>query len=65
MVHVARMGEMKTGRKHSCWKGRHHSEDLGVDGRIMLKFFLASLTFNLYTRIRSMFNRCHVIHNIC
>jgi hypothetical protein len=37
--HVARVGEMRNAFKISSenLKGRDHSEDLGVDGRIILK----------------------------
>jgi hypothetical protein len=39
--HVARMDEMRNAYKVVVnLKGRHHSEDLGVNGRIILEFIL-------------------------
>jgi hypothetical protein len=40
--HVARMGEMRSAYKMLVGnlKGRNHSEDLGVDGRIILELTL-------------------------
>jgi hypothetical protein len=40
--HVARMGEMRNAYMHSVGtpEGKNHSEDLGVDGRIIFKLIL-------------------------
>jgi hypothetical protein len=49
--HLAPMGEMKIHTKF--WsenlKGRDHSEDLGVDGRIMMKCMLGKQDEKVWT----------------
>jgi hypothetical protein len=48
-VHVARMGEMHAEFWSENLKGGHRSEDLGVDGRIILKCILGKWGGNVWT----------------
>jgi hypothetical protein len=48
--HVADMGEMRNVKKYSGWKMcREHSEDPGVDGRIILEWMLGKQGGKLWT----------------
>jgi hypothetical protein len=62
---VAHMGEMKMNSKF--WsenlKGRDHSEDLGMDGKIILEWILGKQGDKLWTRCIS-FSRRTLLHGV-
>jgi hypothetical protein len=47
--HVEQMGEMRIAYKILVGKGREHSEDLGIDGKIILELILGKQGGKVWT----------------